>query len=99
MHSDLGEGLPPNFYLPITLTQTSRRVCPGRHMADNTVWLTIASVLATLTLGKAKDERGKEIEIIGEFTHGAFRYVVRLSIQLSLLSTRHKVIRDPINVL
>ncbi|KIK66045.1 hypothetical protein GYMLUDRAFT_105122, partial [Collybiopsis luxurians FD-317 M1] len=34
------------------------RVCPSRYMADNTVWLTIASVLTTLTLGKAKDEQG-----------------------------------------
>ncbi|KAJ4463623.1 cytochrome P450, partial [Lentinula lateritia] len=35
-----------------------RRVCTGRHMAENTIWLMIASVLATFTLGKAKDEKG-----------------------------------------
>ncbi|KIK66004.1 hypothetical protein GYMLUDRAFT_257904 [Collybiopsis luxurians FD-317 M1] len=51
-----------------------RRVCPGRYMADNTVWLTIVSVLATLTLGKAKDDEGKEIDISGEFSHGFFRH-------------------------
>ncbi|KIK66031.1 hypothetical protein GYMLUDRAFT_158739 [Collybiopsis luxurians FD-317 M1] len=49
-----------------------RRVCPGRYMADNTVWLTIASVLATLTISKAKDEKGSSIEIPGEFTNGFF---------------------------
>ncbi|KIK61824.1 hypothetical protein GYMLUDRAFT_260831 [Collybiopsis luxurians FD-317 M1] len=49
-----------------------RRVCAGRHMAENTVWLAIASVLATITLGKAKDEKGDEINISGEFTHGYF---------------------------
>ncbi|KAF9066797.1 cytochrome P450 2 Le.CYP2 [Rhodocollybia butyracea] len=51
-----------------------RRVCIGRHMADNTVWLTIASVLATLHLCKAKDDEGNEIEIPGEFTHIFFRH-------------------------
>ncbi|KAF9044672.1 cytochrome P450, partial [Rhodocollybia butyracea] len=35
-----------------------RRICTGRYMADNTVWLTIVSVLATLDLRKAKDDEG-----------------------------------------
>ncbi|KAF5387375.1 hypothetical protein D9757_005700 [Collybiopsis confluens] len=51
-----------------------RRVCAGRHMADNTIWLAIASILATFALGKAKDENGNEIDISGEFTEGFFRH-------------------------
>ncbi|KAF8823979.1 hypothetical protein HHX47_DHR9000360 [Lentinula edodes] len=51
-----------------------RRVCAGRYMADNTVWLTVASVLATLTLGKAKDRNGNEINILGEYTSGMLRH-------------------------
>jgi len=51
-----------------------RRVCVGRHMADESVWLAIASVLATLTLGKAKDEEGNEIEISEEYTSSFFRH-------------------------
>ena len=43
-------------------------------MADNTVWLTIASVLATLTLGKAKDG-GIEVEVSGDFTEVFLRCV------------------------
>ncbi|KAJ4485417.1 cytochrome P450 [Lentinula aciculospora] len=54
-----------------------RRVCAGRFMADNTVWLAIASVLATLTLGKAKDDEGKEIDILGEYTDGMFRHTLQ----------------------
>ena len=42
-------------------------------MADNTVWLAIASVLATVTIGKAKDKDGNETDIPGEFTEGFFR--------------------------
>ncbi|KIK50452.1 hypothetical protein GYMLUDRAFT_182718 [Collybiopsis luxurians FD-317 M1] len=51
-----------------------RRVCPGRYMAENTVWLAIASVLATVTLGKAKDEKGNEIDIPGDFTNAVLRH-------------------------
>lgn len=41
-------------------------------MADETVWLTIVSVLATLTLAKAKDIDGIEIEITEEYTEDFF---------------------------
>jgi len=51
-----------------------RRVCVGRYMADNTVWMTIASVLATLTLRKAKDMEGNEIDIPEEYTSNFFRH-------------------------
>jgi len=50
-----------------------RRVCVGKYMADNTVWLTIASVLATLNLGKPKDMDGNDIDIPEEYTNGFTR--------------------------
>lgn len=34
----------------------------GRHLARESVWLTVASVLATLDISKAKDEQGDIIE-------------------------------------
>ncbi|KAE9395514.1 cytochrome P450 [Gymnopus androsaceus JB14] len=49
-------------------------VCVGRYMADNTVWLTIASVLATLNLHKLKDKQGKDISISEDYTSGFFRH-------------------------
>ncbi|KAJ7873152.1 cytochrome P450 [Mycena leptocephala] len=39
-----------------------RRVCPGRHMATSSVWITIASILATFDITKAVGEDGKVIE-------------------------------------
>jgi len=51
-----------------------RRVCPGRYMAENTIWLTIASVLVTLDLRKAKDDEGREIDIPGKFTPTFFSH-------------------------
>ena len=44
-------------------------------MADNTVRLCIASTLATLNVAKAKDEKGNEIHISGEYTHQFFRSI------------------------
>ncbi|KIL71215.1 hypothetical protein M378DRAFT_154710 [Amanita muscaria Koide BX008] len=40
-----------------------RRICPGRHLADASVWLMIASVLATFNISKARDEHGNEIDV------------------------------------
>ncbi|KAF8168806.1 cytochrome P450 [Mycena galopus ATCC 62051] len=38
-----------------------RRICPGRVMARNTMWITIASVLATFDITDPVDEKGKPI--------------------------------------
>ncbi|KAJ7259499.1 cytochrome P450 [Mycena haematopus] len=40
-----------------------RRICPGRHSADDTVWATIVSVLSTFDIVKARDAVGNEINI------------------------------------
>jgi len=40
-----------------------RRICPGRHAADPVLWITLASVLATFDVSKARDANGVEIEI------------------------------------
>ena len=44
-----------------------RRICPGRFMALDTMWITIASILAVFDIVKAKDEEGKEITPSGEY--------------------------------
>lgn len=38
-----------------------RRICPGRHFADDTMWLTVATVLACFDIAPAKDANGKDI--------------------------------------
>ncbi|KAF5355230.1 hypothetical protein D9758_005996 [Tetrapyrgos nigripes] len=40
-----------------------RRVCPGRHLALNTIWITLTAILHCFNVRKAKDANGKEIEI------------------------------------
>ncbi|KZS94744.1 cytochrome P450 [Sistotremastrum niveocremeum HHB9708] len=39
-----------------------RRKCPGRHLADATLWITVATLLTLFTITKPIDENGKEIE-------------------------------------
>ncbi|KAF7368863.1 Cytochrome P450 [Mycena venus] len=39
-----------------------RRVCPGRHMALSSIWITVASILATFNITKAVDEEGNILE-------------------------------------
>ncbi|CAA7264563.1 unnamed protein product [Cyclocybe aegerita] len=47
-----------------------RRVCVGRHVASSTLWLMMASVLATFDIMKAKDDLGNEVEVNTEYTDG-----------------------------
>ena len=38
------------------------RVCPGKRLADSSLFISISMILATLNISKAKDERGNVIE-------------------------------------
>lgn len=39
-----------------------RRICPGRRLADSTIFLAAAKVLATFDISKGRDAGGREIE-------------------------------------
>ncbi|KAG6328499.1 hypothetical protein ID866_10590, partial [Astraeus odoratus] len=54
-----------------------RRICPGRHVADQSIWAAIVSILATLQIGKEKDEHDNEIDVVPEFTTGAGQHPKR----------------------
>ncbi|KAI0051668.1 cytochrome P450 [Auriscalpium vulgare] len=45
-----------------------RRVCPGRYLAIDSIWITIASVLAVYDIKKTVDDNGETIEPDIEFT-------------------------------
>ncbi|KAF9458164.1 cytochrome P450 [Collybia nuda] len=47
-----------------------RRICPGIHLGDNSLWIVMASVLATMNIFKAVDDNGKEITPEVSFTSG-----------------------------
>lgn len=42
----------------------------GRHMARESVWIAIVSILATLDISKAKDEGGRDIDPVDDQVSG-----------------------------
>ncbi|KAJ7723816.1 cytochrome P450 [Mycena metata] len=47
-----------------------RRVCPGTHLADVSVWINVVKAVAGLTVARALDEDGNEIDPIADTTDG-----------------------------
>jgi len=47
------------------------RICPGRHLASATVWLTVVTVLALFDIRKKKDGSERDTTIESDFTSGA----------------------------
>ncbi|CAK5282550.1 unnamed protein product [Mycena citricolor] len=47
-----------------------RRVCPGKDMAQWSVWICMISILATFDIRKPVDEQGREIQPSEEYTSG-----------------------------
>jgi len=40
-----------------------KRICPGRHLVDSTVFIVTSSVLSVFSVTKAKDKNGNEIPV------------------------------------
>ena len=40
-----------------------KRICPGRHFVDATIFMVVSSVLSVFNVTKAKDENGHEIPV------------------------------------
>ncbi|KAH7931402.1 cytochrome P450 [Leucogyrophana mollusca] len=47
-----------------------RRICPGRFLAEGSMWAAVVTMLATLHFAKALDTDGREVEVTPEFTTG-----------------------------
>ncbi|KAK1220886.1 hypothetical protein PQX77_016321, partial [Marasmius sp. AFHP31] len=47
-----------------------RRICPGRHLAMNSLWIAMAHLLATYTIARPLDEDGNEIDPQVRYTPG-----------------------------
>ncbi|KAI0064827.1 cytochrome P450 [Artomyces pyxidatus] len=51
-----------------------KRICPGRHLAENTLFIVAASLLATYSVGKVQDEHGNDISVGCGYTGGIITY-------------------------
>lgn len=47
-----------------------RRKCPGRHFAKESLWISIASILASFTIGHAEGLQGEPIALTEEYEGG-----------------------------
>jgi cytochrome P450 len=48
-----------------------RRICPGRFFAEANIWMLMTNMIATMDIGKAVDEKGREIDVTVEYV-GSF---------------------------
>ncbi|KAF9002581.1 cytochrome P450 [Cyathus striatus] len=60
-----------------------RRICAGRHMSDNSLYIIIASLLASYNIKPPVDERGNEIKLMHEVTSGLLSYPVPFKCRIS----------------
>ena len=40
-----------------------KRICPGRHLVEATIFIVTSSILSVFNVTKAKDEKGNEIPV------------------------------------
>ena len=43
------------------------RICPGRFLANATIWAAVASILSAFDVRKAKDTQGRDIPVNGAY--------------------------------
>ncbi|KAK7039658.1 cytochrome p450 [Favolaschia claudopus] len=53
-----------------------RRICPGRDMAQWSVWISAASILSVFNIRKSLDKEGIPIEPSGEYNWGMLSYPI-----------------------
>jgi hypothetical protein len=68
-----------------------RRICPGRVLADNNIYLSVAQTLATFTMTKAI-ENGQEVEPVVEFQGGVISHPVPYQISIKPRSPAHEAL-------
>ncbi|KAJ4190449.1 hypothetical protein NW767_011271 [Fusarium falciforme] len=72
-----------------------RRICPGRYLADDNLFLTISRLLATFEISKALDEKGCEIDVEVEVTAGLISHPKTFPYGIKPRSPRHvEIIRS-----
>jgi hypothetical protein len=67
---------PPKLIDPCLNLITCRRICPGRHFAELSLWAAIVSILSTVRITKATDSEGKDIPVIPGYTTGLAMFVL-----------------------
>ena len=72
-----------------------RRICPGRHFAEASIWSAIVTILATLDIIKCKDKQGNDIPVDPKWSPNTVSYV-SLSYRSDLLNIERTLIAIPL---
>ncbi|RYN29574.1 O-methylsterigmatocystin oxidoreductase [Alternaria tenuissima] len=67
-----------------------RRICPGRYVADNALFITIAQTLAVFNVTKSVDENGRIVEPEIKFEPGAISHPVPFCCSIKPRSDAHE---------
>ncbi|KXT15288.1 hypothetical protein AC579_4855 [Pseudocercospora musae] len=72
-----------------------RRVCPGKLLADSSVWLTVGKSLAAFEIGKPVDGEGMEIEVEAKFDPGTISHPAPFKAKITPRSEKYvELIRE-----
>lgn len=66
-----------------------RRICPGRYISNDNVFITIARLLATFNITKAVDEKGRFMEPKVEYTPGIVSRPTSFPFAIAARSQKH----------
>ncbi|KAF2197060.1 cytochrome P450 [Delitschia confertaspora ATCC 74209] len=69
-----------------------RRICPGRVLADASLFLTISQSLAVFDIKKPLDEAGNKIELVHEFSSGIISHPAPFEIRLAPRTKKHEAL-------
>jgi len=69
-----------------------RRICPGRFLADDSVWIAIATMLATVTISNALDEHGNRIIPSTVVTEGLVSHPIDLKCRVTPRSRQAEIL-------
>ncbi|KAF2702973.1 cytochrome P450, partial [Pleomassaria siparia CBS 279.74] len=69
-----------------------RRICPGRYVADNALFITIAQTLSVFNVSKPVDEIGNVVEPKLEFEPGMVSHPVPYKAQIKPRSEKHEAL-------
>ncbi|KAF2635053.1 cytochrome P450 [Massarina eburnea CBS 473.64] len=67
-----------------------RRICPGRYIADNAMFITIAQSLAVFDIRKAVDQNGVQVDPVIQFEPGVISHPVPYRCDIKPRSKMHE---------
>ena len=67
-----------------------RRICPGRYLADDSLYITISRLLAAFNITRVLDQNGKPLDIEIRMTPGVISRPVDFPYNISPRSKKHE---------